>query len=68
MKKGDGEAHRGERGRHGRMAGAAWAVQRGPRAVARSLLRGQAGRGRRGEGGRAAALLEMDKREREDAR
>jgi hypothetical protein len=34
----------------------------GPRAAARSLLRGRARRGR------AAALLEMDEREREDAR
>jgi hypothetical protein len=52
----------------------------GPRAAARSLRRGQAGREWRGEGrqaravarrdeGRwAAALLEMDEREREDAR
>jgi hypothetical protein len=60
------------------MGGAARA--RGPRAAARSLLRGQAGREWRGEGrqaravarrdeGRwAAALLEMDEREREDAR
>jgi hypothetical protein len=51
----------------GRGAGGA-ARARGPRAAARSLLRGQAGRGRRGEGGRVAALLEMDEREREDAR
>jgi hypothetical protein len=55
---------------HGRRGEGAWAAcggalpssRAGEARAARSLLRGQAGRGR------AAALLEMDEREREDAR
>jgi hypothetical protein len=63
-KKGDGEAHRGERGRRGRTAGAAWTDGRQApffaTAVTAVRRRGEGGRAhaavRRGEGGQAAAL------------
>jgi hypothetical protein len=60
MKKGDGEAHRGERGRRRRMAGAAWtdgrlpSSRRRPRAPFFAGERGAGGALRRGAGARAA--------------